>query len=202
MKNTIITVSRCYGSGGRSIGKMISQTAGIPCYDRNLIYLASSASGIDPEDILRNDERVKKDLFNIEIPDESNRYVSKEDIFLSQSRVIRDLADKSDCIIIGRCADHLLKNSKHNVLRVFVWAPEHVCKDTVMKKFNVSEAEAAKTIRRIDRHRSDYYRYHTGREWNDAKNYDLCIDTSRFDYDRAAEVILACARGIFPDCSL
>ena len=184
MSNTIITIARSYGSGGRTIGRMLAEKCGIPYYDRNLIYLASSQSGIDTMFFSQNDESVKKSFFDMRIPNERNKYVSKDELFRSQSRTIREVADKSDCVIIGRCADYILKNSKHKVIRAFIWAPEQVCVQTVMDKFMVSEDEARKTVKQINRHREEYYKYHTGSEWSNAKNYDLCFDTSRMSYEQ------------------
>ncbi len=184
MSNTIITISRSYGSGGRTIGKMLAQQKTIPFYDRDLLYLASSKSGIDISLLSQNDESVKKSLFDIKIPTEKNRYISKDDIFQTQSRIIREVADQSDCVIIGRCADYILKNSKHKVLRVFVRAPEHECIKAIMDKFHISEAEAAKTVKQVNKHRSDYYKYHTGNSWDYAGNFDLCFDTSQFSYEK------------------
>ena len=190
MGNLIITISRCYGSGGRSIGKMISEKADIPFYDRNLFYLASSG-GIRPDILSLHDETLYKG--RADIPSENSQYISKAEIFRTQSDLIRKVAAEGDCVIIGRCADNILKNSKHRLLRVFVWAPEHVCIRTVAKKFCVTEAEAAKTVRKINQHRADYYRYHTRTEWNQAQNFDLCLDTSRYTYQQAADAILGYA---------
>lgn len=189
MSNTIITISRSYGSGGRTIGKMLAKSRDIPFYDRDLIYLASEKSGIDIGLLSQNDESLKKSLFEIRIPTEKNQYVSKDEMFRTQSQIIRDVADKSDCVIIGRCADHILKDGKHKLLRVFIHAPEYHCVQTVMDTFNISEAEAVKTIKQVNKHRADYYKYHTGTEWGSAANFDLCFDTSRLSYEKIVKAI-------------
>ena len=123
------------------------------------------------------------------IPSEKNRYVSNDNIFEYQSKIIFDVSNRSDCIIVGRCANHLLQNSKHRVLRIFIYAPDDVCIETIMKKFSVSRREAEKTFRQINKHRKEYFRYHTGREWDSAENYDMCFDTSKYTYEQVVSLI-------------
>ena len=127
MANTIITISRGYGSGGRSIGKLLSKKLEIPCFDRELIYMLSSKNGIDTRILSESDENIRKRFGNISIPTENKRYVSSDEIYLAQSGVIREAADRGNCVIIGRCADFVLKNSGHRLVRVFIWAPEETC---------------------------------------------------------------------------
>lgn len=189
MSNTIICISRSYGSGGRTIGKLIADKMKLPFYDRNLIYMASEKNNINLSLLAQNDEKLNKASGNFQIPDEKNKYISKESIFLCQARIIKEISDQNSCVIIGRCAGHILKNSKHNVIRVFIWAPEHTCIQTVMNKFHITETEASKIIKQIDKHREDYYKHHTNLSQSDARNYDLCIDTSTMTYEQAADII-------------
>lgn len=196
MSNTIITIARSYGSGGRTIGQKLAKDLNIPYYDRELIYMASNRSGIDIRLFSENDESVKKnkltlgDKFGIgKIPPESGRFASREDIFKCQAMLIKELAQKSDCIIIGRCANFILRNSHEKILRIFIWAPHEICVKNIMKKFEISESEADKMIRQINKHRKEYYQYYTKHEWEDIKNYDLCIDTSKFDEEQAVKFI-------------
>lgn len=198
MSNLIITISRSYGSGGRVIGRMLSEQMNIPYYDRNLIYLASSRTGIDLKYFAQYDEDMKKKLFDDIIPSEKNKYVSKDEIFQCQAEIIRDVADESDCVIVGRCADYILKNSGNKVLRVFIYANESDCIETIIKKLSVSKAEAIKTVNQINKHRSDYYKYHTDTDWTNAQNYDLCINTSMYSAEKAVEAIIKYA-DIFRD---
>lgn len=182
----IICISRSYGSGGRTIGRLLSESMGLPCYDRELIYLCSENGIVDRNTLAVNDERLQKLSFGSSAPSEMNPYRSRDDVFECQSGIIREVADKGSCIIIGRCAAHILKNSRHKLLRVFVWAPEYNCVKTVMEKFAISEKEAMKMIRQIDKHRADYIKHHTDSSWTDARNYDLCIDTSKVKFEQAA----------------
>ena len=190
MSNTIIGISRGYGSGGRTIGRLVSKNMDIAFYDRNLIYAAQNKN-VDHKLLMLHDESLGRTSFDFAVPEEKNKYVSKSEIFKCQSEIISNIANEGSCVIIGRCAGHILKNSGHRLLRVFIWAPEEYCIDTVCKKLSITENEAKKTIRQIDRHRADYYKHHTGMSWTDARNYDLCIDTSRVSYEQAAQAIEA-----------
>ena len=194
MANLIITISRSYGSGGRVIGRMLSEQMNIPYYDRNLIYLASGRTGIDLKYFAQYDEDMKRKLLEDLIPSEKNKYVSKDEIFRRQAEIIRDVADEGDCVIVGRCADYVLKNTAHKVLRVFIYVNETDCVESIMKKLSVSRTEAAKTVSQINRHRSDYYRYHTDNDWLRADNYDLCINTSHYTPEQAVSAIGQYAR--------
>lgn len=193
MSNTIISISRGYGSGGRTIGKLVSKNMNIAFYDRNLIYAAQNKQ-IDQKLLVMHDESLVKTSFDFAVPDERNKYVSKSEMFKCQSEIIRTVANEESCVIIGRCAGYILKNSPHRLLRVFIWAPEEFCVETICRKLSITENEAKKTIRQIDRHRADYFKHHTGMSWTDARNYDLCIDTSRISYEQAAQAIEAFSR--------
>lgn len=197
MSNTVITIARSYGSGGRAIGKLLSEKMNIAFYDRNLIYLASDKSGIAPSFFSEYDESIKLTFFerlggvlsSKSVPPENKRFSSHDNIFKYQTKMIRELAAKSDCVIMGRCANHTLRDSGYKLIRVFVWAPHEKCVETVMKKFSITETEADKTIRDINKHRSEYYRYYTGNEWGSAMNYDLSINTAEHSEEYAAELI-------------
>lgn len=197
MANTVITIARSYGSGGRTIGKLLSESMNIPYYDRELIYMASNKSGIDIRLFSENDESVKKGILGLKnkftemvyAPPENGKFISREDIFKCQAEIIKELSCKSDCVIVGRCANYILRDSSQKIIRVFVWADHDTCVKNVMKKFNISESEADKTIKQINKHRKEYYKYYTGLEWEDVKNYDLCIDTSKFTYAESVNII-------------
>ena len=174
------------------LGQRLAEKMQIEYYDRNLIYLASDKSGVDARFFSEHDESVKQSFFEKLgriVPPESRRFSSQDNVFRFQQRMIRDLANKSDCVIIGRCASYALRDSGHKVIRVFVWAPHNDCVRTVMNKFSISEEEADKTIRDINKHRSEYYKFYTGRDWESAKNYDLIINTSEYTEESATDLI-------------
>ena len=195
-KKVVITIARGYGSGGKTIGKMLSKELNIHFYDRELLYMASEESGINLSLFQKSDEDVKKGLFDPEthryngelIPPEDSDFVSKENLFNYQAKIIKDLAEKESCIIVGRCADYVLQD-RENVVRVFIWAPHEACVKTVMDLYSLSQKDADKKIRKIDRHRSEYYRYYTCREWDNVRNYDLCLNSAELGYEGCVKAI-------------
>ena len=195
-KKYVITIARGYGSGGRTTGKILSEELGIPFYDRELFYMASEESGINLELFGKLDEKVNKGIFNPItkkytgklIPPESSDFVSDENLFNYQAKIIKELAEKESCIIVGRCADYVLKD-RENVVRVFVWAPMDNCIKNVMALEPLNEKEAEREIKKIDRYRREYYRYYTGKEWEDMSNYDLPLNTTTLELDPAVQLV-------------
>ncbi len=200
MKNIVITIARQYGSGGRTVGEMLANKLGIHFYDKELMKLASDESGINEALFVNADEKVKATkLFNLTktayhgelISPESDDFTSSDNLFNYQAKIIRQLAEEGEsCVIMGRCADYVLKDYD-NVLSVFVHAPMDFCMEQAAKKHSMSEKELERYIIKTDRHRAGYYKYHTGREWTDARNYDLCLDSSKLGFERCVEEIIA-----------
>ncbi len=197
MEKYVITIARGYGSGGRTIGQMLSEKLGIPYYDRDLLRLASDDSGINQELFAKADEKIKKSLLyriakNVYkgelIPPDSDDFVSNDNLFNYQAKIIKELANTESCIIIGRCADYVLKDNP-NVVRVFVHAPQEDCINTLKEMTGKSEKELEKQITSIDKHRAEYYKYYTGRNWEDAKNYDLCLNSSNLGFEKCVEIV-------------
>lgn len=197
MSNVVITIARQYGSGGRTVGEMLAERLGIHFYDKELSKLASEESGINEALFVNTDEKVKglfhlgKGTYNGElISPQSDDFTSDENLFNYQAKVIRDLAERESCVIMGRCADFILKDYD-NVLSVFVHAPKDFCLEQAAKKQSMRGKELERYIYKTDKHRADYYKYHTGREWTDARNYDLCLDSSKLGFNRCVEEIIA-----------
>ena len=200
MGNIVITIARQYGSGGRTVGEMLANKLGWHFYDKELMKLASEESGINEALFVNADEKVKStQLFNITksayhgelIPPESDDFTSSDNLFNYQAKIIRKLAEEGEsCVIMGRAADYILKDYD-NVLSVFVHAPKDFCMEQAAKKHSMNEKELERYIAKTDRHRAGYYKYHTGREWTDARNYDLCLDSSKLGFDRCVEEIIA-----------
>lgn len=198
-QKVVITISRQYGSGGRTIGEMLAKKLNIHYYDKELLRLASEDSGIN-EGLFENaDEKVKmRQLFSIVknvyhgqlIPPESEDFVTNNNLFNYQAKVIKELAQEQSCVIIGRCADYVLKDYD-NVLSVFIHAPFDYCMEQASQKLSMPSKEMEKYILKTDRRRAEYYKYHTGREWTDARNYDLCLDSSKLGFERCVEEIIS-----------
>ena len=197
--NTVITIAREYGSGGRTIGEMLAKDLNIHYYDKELMRLASEDSGINEALFAKADEKLKAtSLFRIAksaysgelIPPESDDFVSNDNLFNYQAKIIRQLAEEESCVIIGRCSDYVLKDY-NNVLSVFIHAPLDFCLEQAAKKHSMSAKELEKFVERTNKHRAEYYKYYTGRNWTDAKNYDLCLDSSKLGFERCVEEIKA-----------
>ena len=198
-KNIVITIARQYGSGGRTVGKMLAKDLGINYYNKDLIKLASEESGIN-EDLFREaDERCRTlgffkapvNVYKGEIigPD-SKEFTEPDNLFNFQARTIQNLAKKESCVIIGRAANFVLKDYD-NVLSVFVHAPMDFLMEQAAKIQSLRGEELEKFINREDKYRSEYYEHHTGRKWSDARGYDLCIDSSKLGFDKCVETIKA-----------
>lgn len=199
-KNIVITIARQYGSGGRTVGEMLANRLNIHYYDKELMKLASEDSGINEALFNNADENVKntsllyriaKNVYSGELfPPDSDDFTSNDNLFNYQAKIIRQLAQEESCVIMGRCADYILKDYD-NILSVFVHAPHDFCMEQAAKKHSMNERELERFVAKTDKNRAEYYRYHTGREWTDARNYDLCLDSSKLGYERCVEEIIA-----------
>lgn len=198
MEKFVITIARQYGSGGRTVGQMLAKELGVEYYDKDLIRKASEESGINMALFANADERskglfnkLKKKNYGGEVLSPSSKnFNSEENLFNYQAKIIRDLADKESCIIIGRAADFILKD-RPDVISVFVHAPQWFLMEQAAKKHSMKEKELERYIAKIDKDRAEYYKLHTGREWTDARNYDLCLDSSKLGFDKCVEEIKA-----------
>lgn len=197
MEKFVITIARGYGSGGRTIGKMLAEKLSVNYYDREILRLASDDSGINEQLFAKADEKLKnsllykvaKNIYRGEIiPPDSDKFVSNDNLFNYQAKIMRELAEKEPCIIIGRCADFVLKDMP-NVIRIFVHAPLEHCIHVVEQSSSMNQKEIEQFILRTDKRRADYYNYYTGKDWNDARNYDLCLNTKEMSFDKCVEVV-------------
>ena len=180
MENRVITIARSYGSGGRKMGRLLAKELGYEYYDREILRIASDESGISEELFRQADEKQRIPLFRIArevytgevIPPDSDDFISNENLFRYQAKIIRELAATRNCVIVGRCANFILRG-RDNVLNVFVTAPVVDCVRRVMETDGLNLEEAEKKIKKIDKRRADYFKYFTGRQWQDAALYDL-----------------------------
>ncbi len=197
MDRYVITIARGYGSGGRTMGKMLAEELGIHFYDRELLRLASDESGINEELFGRVDEQLKKSLlYKIArkeykgqlIPPDSEDFVSNDNLFNYQAKVIKDLAEQESCVIVGRCADYILKDMD-NVIKIFVHASLTDCVARLEGMFSLPSKELEKKVLTTDKRRAEYYKYYTGRKWEDAKNYDMCLNSQQLGFDKCVQII-------------
>ena len=198
MDNHVITIARSYGSGGRKMGRLLAKELGYEYYDREILRIASDESGISEELFNKADEHKRMPLFRIArevytgevIPPDSDDFISNENLFRYQAKIIRELAATRDCVIVGRCANFILRG-RENVINVFVSAPVVDCVHRVMDTDGLNLEEAEKRIKKIDKRRADYFKYFTGRQWHDAGLYDLCLNTGHMSEQKCVDVVRA-----------
>jgi len=177
VKCNIITIGREYGSGGRLVGERLARELGFSFYDKELIGLTAKQSGFS-ESVVSQTEGKKTGSLLYGLYMAGQELPVSDQIYIAQTKVIRQIAEKGACVIVGRCADHVLEESE-GCLRVFV----HAAMDQRLRRVREEYGEASERsleslIRKEDKRRSSYYNYFTQKKWGDMKNYDLCINTS------------------------
>lgn len=204
-----IAITRTCGSGGGSyIGKKLASDYRIDYYDRKLLRLAAEDSGINETIFAQADENTKKTLlygafkrvYNGEIiPPESGNFLSDQNLFNYQAKVLKELLTQESYVCVGRAADFVLKGEP-NVVSVYLDAPYEFRIKREMERQGIEEGEAQRYIDQLDRYRNAYYLYHTGRQWKNPRNYDLCLDTESLGLDNCAELIKEYIRMKFGIC--
>lgn len=191
----IVTIGRQHGSGGHDVARALAQELGIPCYDKEIVDEAARCSNLCRE-VVENFDEKRVTAF---IGSEPHFFSLSEGFGLNmqaasaQFEAIRTLAERSDAIFVGRCADYVLRE-REDLLRVFVMGalPRRI--ETVMARYSLGEEQAKKLIREVDKDRSSFYRYYTDQLWGEAENYDLCIDSGRIGTLGTVQVIVSCLR--------
>ena len=188
-KKFVITVGRQYGSGGREIGKLLSEMFGIGYYDRELMMEAARRSGLCEEFFEKNDEKVPGSLMHVLTTAFSfNPGFSEDSLFKFQSDAIRSLAEQGSCVIVGRSADYILRENPY-CYNIFIHAPEEVRIRNIMQREGLSEKAAADRMERINKTRAAYYNFYTDKQWGESASYHLSIDSSVLGIQRSAEYI-------------
>ena len=199
MENFIVTFARGFGTGGKEIASMLAKDLGIHCYENRILTLASQMSGLDEKLFLDINERIRNNGgftgFLKGLP-RSRQYIARNEKFVSddrlfeyQSQIIRNLADQESCVIVGKCADYVLKGRK-NVVSIYIEAPRAFCVARTIKNMGVTEEVANATIERTDKFRADYYKYYThGNYWTNPVNYDLTLNSERVGVENCVKTI-------------
>ncbi|MDO5417652.1 MAG: cytidylate kinase-like family protein, partial [Lachnospiraceae bacterium] len=199
-KHFIITIGRQYGSGGRTVGKMLAKELGIHFYDEEILKMTSETSAIGEQYFRLADEKAGNNLLfrivkemkpDLSVPKSDANLTTPENLFRFQSDVIRKLAAEETCIFAGRCADYVLEQENYldELIRVFVYGNLEARVRRVVDVDKVDEKEALKRIKRIDKERKEYYRYFAGRDWMNMEYYDLPINSSRLEFEQMAVLI-------------
>ncbi|MCH5325474.1 MAG: cytidylate kinase-like family protein [Eubacterium sp.] len=184
----IITISRQYASGGRAIGKSVAKYLDIPFYDKTIIDVTAKESGFDPAYIERAEQTTTTSfLYNLALNGMYTQPLTDQ-LFAAESKVIRSLADKGPCVIVGRCADYVLRE-QYNCFNVFVHSTDKFRIDRIVEFDKLSPEQAADIIKQKDKARRRHYKYYTERVWGDSQNYDLCVNTATCGLEASAKII-------------
>lgn len=198
---TVITISRQFGSGGHEIGEMVAKRLDIPFFDKKLIEIASETSGIHPSHFEAAEENPPTSfLYSLSIAASSanpfsgySDFMLSDQIFRAQAEAVRKAAEAGPCVIVGRCADSVLQESP-NCLHVFIHAgmPERI--QRIQKLYQLDERRARDMIQKIDKKRRSYYQFYADSRWGDAEHYQLCLDSGKLGTALCTELILQAAK--------
>lgn len=197
MKKKIVTISRQYGSGGRYIGENLAKAMGVPCYDEKLIDMVAKESGFAQSFVAEKGERMTGSLlFNIasslsfanNVFSTNNGVTLQDEIYFTQNRIIKELADKGPCVIVGRCADYILRE-REDCLNVFIFADNESKIERAEKYFNITREEAPAVLKKKVKARANHYKYYTDQEWGMASNYDLCLNSGLIGIEGCVKAI-------------
>ena len=186
----VITISRSYGAGGKTVGKLLADRLHIRYYDAELLEEAAKSSGMNKKFLESVDEKpVESSMLYQYIGFTSNYYASiKEMADQAQREIIERVASEGSCVIVGRRADLILKDNP-NILRIFITASTKTREQRIAERDRISEANSRKKVARVDRERASYYNQYSEKKWGDASGYDLCVDTDKFGIDGTAEML-------------
>ena len=193
----LVTISREYGSGGRVVGKLLAEKLGVPLYHKEIIEMAASESGLSPE-VIESAELAAKSSFSYTLSSAvsfgegfgGEAISMNEKLFLAQFDVIAEIGAKGEGVIVGRCADYVLRDDP-DVINVFIYGEKEDKIRRCVEEYGDDEDEVEKKMQTYDKARRNYYNYHTSRKWGDYRNYDLAINSSLVGEQGAADVIYA-----------
>lgn len=194
----IITITRQYGSGGHRIGKTLAENLGLPFYDKELISIAAKESGISPEVFENVDEKAANSLLyslSMGLYSYGNGFSSMGDLpvndrlYILQHQTIKKLSEEGPMVVVGRCADYVLRDNP-DVVKIFIYADiDKRCEEAV-KRQNIDPARAKQAVQRADKNRANYYSFYSGKKWGLPDNYDLCINTTKLNTEQAVNIIM------------
>ncbi len=197
MKKRVITVSRQFGSGGATIARIIADKLGIPCYDKEVVKKIAADTGYSEDFITEAGEYAfsrRSFLFSLAVTNSYSHNPGElsvpDKIYIMQNNIINELAEKEDCIILGRCGDYILKD-REDCLHTFFFADMDFRKERIIAKYGETDVPVEKRLREKDDKRKVYYRHYTGREWGDAQNYHVTMNTGAVGLDACVDAIVS-----------
>lgn len=188
MKNKVITISREFGSGGRTIGRKTAEELGIPCYDNELLMKIAQESGFNENYIRDAGEYASGGLLSTAFSQHARILNNSDYLWKIQCRIIKELAEKESCVIVGRCADYILRNEA-DCLRVFVHADMKFRAERIVKIYGEREESPEQRLKDKDRRRAAYHRFYTDMKWGHAQNYDITLNSGTLGIDTCVEII-------------
>ena len=174
MENRVITISREYGSGGRMVGRKLAEKLGIHCYDADLIQRIVDKSGYSADYVKEEGESAAGGVFSTFLADRTRGLTTQDNLWNVQCQVIAELADKESCVIVGRCADYILR-ARADCLTA--------------KEYGVPEDSVVRRRKEKDKRRAAYYQFYTDMKWGDARNYHICLDSGELGIDKCVDIL-------------
>ncbi|MDO4266416.1 MAG: cytidylate kinase-like family protein [Eubacteriales bacterium] len=198
-KKFVMTIERQYGAGGRAVGKALAEELGVHFYDEEILKITSETSAIGEQYFRIADEKAGNNLLykifdairpTIGEPKVGEKMTSPENLFRFQAKIIKELAEKESCIIAGRAANYILQEAgREDLVSIFVYADLPKKVERIMELESVDAETAESHVKRIDKERTEFCRYYTGRDWMEMQHYDLCINSSDLTYPQMTEII-------------
>lgn len=195
--NKIITINRQYCSGGHDIGQALAKKLEIPFYDKELISIAAKQSGVSPEIFEQIDEKATNSLlYSLSVGISNfgggfstiNNLPINDKLYILQHKIIKDLADKETFVVVGRCADYVLREHD-NVVKVYIYADYERRVERAVERHDLSEQKAKQMVAKVDKSRANYYSFYSGEKWGLVDNYDLCINSTNLSVEQAVDII-------------
>ena len=199
MKKFVITIGRQYGSGGKEVGERLAERRGIACYDKKLIAMAAQKGGFDPKRVSELDEKAASPwaytaaAYGGQIDFSSYSASMNDTIQRIQTEIIRDLVKKESCIIVGRCADSILRELPDR-LAVFIYSDWDSRIKRLTEKYGITEKEAVGQMKSIDKKRAAYYNYYTDKQWGKKESYDLTLNSGRLGIEKCVDILALICR--------
>lgn len=202
-KKYVVTIARGFGTGGKQVGKLLGEQLGIDCYENRILTLASQLSGKKESELMKGDEklehsgiisRLKNFPLSLSPRSEMKKFEANSQLFQMEAGIIKQLAAEDSCIIVGKCADYVLKDYD-NVVSVYIEAPRRYTVKRIMERMDVDEKEANKRITMTDKYRADYYKYYTGGNyWTNPVNYDITLNSEKLGIQGCIDMIKFCLK--------
>lgn len=191
MSNRIITISREFGSGGRTVGKLVAEKLGIPCYDHEIIQKIAQESGYCEDFVADRSEHASRGNWLMNTFGGKDYYGNsiQDKLWVAQLKAIVEVANKSDCVIVGRCADFILKETA-DCIRVFIHADPKDKAKRIVEQYGESDQTPERRLKEKDKRRAAYYQLYTDHKWGDLKNYDITLSTSSLGIEKCADIIV------------